>query len=498
MNRNLWRLIKLPPERIYLFSRNFSMKHPFKIYITTSVICFLVLALVQFILVYNTYDLLNRRFYYDKKSKINEEYSKAITNDKLFPGGQAIIDSILMPELRTLEQLYNTDTTKFHIYTQQILNKVFHRLIEEQTADSLMRQIRERENITDSLRYALNISRIEFMTGNRKYINIYDSRKKYNLIDDSLQWSDGIRIYGDLENPDERSQVVRLSVTTPSPYTYAMAFSFHAEPFNRRQMVFRQMRLMLTMSLLSMFAIILLFFITMRNWIKQKRLSDVKTDFINNITHEFHTPLSAIMVANKNIQNAKILDNKMAIRSLSDVIERQSHRLKLLFGQVLDLATVDKLFVQKTPHHLNMLVSEILTDFSIKFSSSNVQIAFTPAEEDLVVNLDGFHFTTLMLNILDNAVKYNLQPVKDVVVLINNDRENAYITVTDTGIGMSKETLKHIFEKFYRYQKDLTQNTKGLGLGLHYVKQCIDAHKWKLKVDSEVGKGTTFVIVIPL
>jgi two-component system phosphate regulon sensor histidine kinase PhoR len=252
------------------------------------------------------------------------------------------------------------------------------------------------------------------------------------------------------------------------------------------------------MSLLSMFAIILLFFITMRNWIKQKRLSDVKTDFINNITHEFHTPLSAIMVANKNIQNEKILDNKTAIRSLSDVIERQSQRLKLLFGQVLDLATVDKLFVQKTPHHLNMLVSEILTDFSIKFSNSNLQIEFTPAEDDLVVNLDSFHFTTLMLNILDNAVKYNLQPLKDVVVFITNDKENIQITVSDTGIGMSRDTLKHIFEKFFRYQKDLTQNTKGLGLGLHYVKQCIDAHHWKLKVDSEVGKGTTFVIIIPL
>ncbi|SHN42616.1 sensor histidine kinase KdpD [Chitinophaga sp. CF418] len=498
MTRKLWSLLKLPAERIYLFFRNFSMKHPFKIYITTSIICFLVLALVQFILVYNTYDLLNRRFYYEKKSKINEEYSKAITNDKLFPGGQAIIDSTLVPQLRTLEQLYYTDTTKFQVHSQHLLNQIFHRLIRSQTIDSLMRQIREKENITDSLRYALNIARIDIMTGNKKYINIYDSRKKYELIDDSLQWSDGIRIYGDLKNPDERSQVARLNVSNAMPYTYAMAFSFHAEPFNRRQMVFRQMRLMLTMSLLSMFAIILLFFITMRNWIKQKRLSDVKTDFINNITHEFHTPLSAIMVANKNIQNEKILDNKMAIKSLSDVIERQSHRLKLLFGQVLDLATVDKLFVQKKPHHLNMLVNEILTDFSIKFSTSNVQIDYTPAEEDLVVNLDSFHFTTLMLNILDNAVKYNLQPVKDLVIVISNDKENIYITVSDTGIGMSRETLKHIFEKFYRYQKDLTQNTKGLGLGLHYVKQCIDAHKWKLKVDSEVGKGTTFVIVIPV
>lgn len=497
MIRKLGRLLKLPSERIYLFFRNISMKHPFKIYITTSVICFLVLALVQFILVYNTYDLLNRRFYYDKKNKINEEYTKAITNDKLFPGGQALVDSILMPQLHNLEQLYQTDTTQFKTRSQQLLNDIFHKLIIEEKADSLLHAILRRNNITDSLRYALSITKIDIMFGDRRYINIYNSRQKYALIDDSLQWSDGIRIFGNLKAPDDRSLILGLNVSTPVPYTYAMAFNLHAEPYNRREMVFRQMRLMLTMSLLSMFAIIILFFITMRNWIKQKHLSDVKTDFINNITHEFHTPLSAIMVANKNIQNEKILDNKMAIRSLSEIIDRQSHRLKLLFGQVLDLATVDKLFVQKKPHHLNMLVSEILTDFSIKFSTSNLQIDFKQADTDLVVELDNFHFTTLLLNILDNAVKYNGQPVKELVVMITEDNEHIYITIMDSGIGMSKETLKHIFEKFYRYQKDLTQNTKGLGLGLHYVKQCIDAHKWKLKVDSEVGKGSTFVIVIP-
>ncbi|HJT74227.1 MAG TPA: hypothetical protein VJ720_09415, partial [Chitinophaga sp.] len=95
MIRKLWGVLKLPAERIYLLFRNYSMKHPFKIYITTSVICFLVLAIIQVTLVYNTYDLLNRRFYYEKKGKLKEEYNRTIVNDKLFPGGQAIIDSII-------------------------------------------------------------------------------------------------------------------------------------------------------------------------------------------------------------------------------------------------------------------------------------------------------------------------------------------------------------------------------------------------------------------
>jgi two-component system phosphate regulon sensor histidine kinase PhoR len=262
-------------------------------------------------------------------------------------------------------------------------------------------------------------------------------------------------------------------------------------------MVFKQMRLMLTMSLLSMLAIITLFIITLRNWIKQKHLSDVKTDFINNITHEFHTPLSAIMVANKNIQNEKILDNKTALRSLSEIIERQSQRLKLLIGQVLDIAAIDKLSVHKEPQDLNILVKDILTDFSIKFSEANLHLTYEEYPCDITIEADSFHFATLLLNILDNAVKYNLQPLKQITVGITADKEGLQITVSDNGIGMTKETIKYIFDKFYRHQKDLTQYSKGLGLGLHYVKQCIDAHQWKLKVESEAGKGSTFVIIIP-
>ncbi|SFD27274.1 two-component system, OmpR family, phosphate regulon sensor histidine kinase PhoR [Chitinophaga sp. CF118] len=475
------------------------MTHPVKIYITTSVICFLVLALVQFILVYNTYDLLNRRFYYEKKGIIYEKYTRAIINDHLFPGGKKIIDSYIKPRFKELERLHNTDTAAFKIQTQILLNDIFRTLIKEQKADSLITDIKKKGNITDSLRYLLSVRRIELMFGDGiKYVNIYDSRKKYPLIDSSIQQKKGLHIYGDLPTPDDQNTVINLNVSDPIPYTYAISFTLNADPYNRRQLVFRQMRLMLTMSLLSMLAIITLFIITLRNWIKQKHLSDVKTDFINNITHEFHTPLTAIMVANKNIQNEKILDNKTALRSLSEIIERQSQRLKLLIGQVLDIAAIDKLSVHKEPHNLNVLVKDILTDFSIKFSAANLQLTFEECPCNIIVDADGFHFATLLLNILDNAVKYNLQAVKQIKVNITQDKENVQIMVSDNGIGMTKETTRYIFDKFYRHQKDLTQYSKGLGLGLHYVKQCIDAHQWKLKVESEAGKGSTFVIIIPV
>jgi two-component system, OmpR family, phosphate regulon sensor histidine kinase PhoR len=498
MTRNARKGGKLDVERIYLSFRNHLMRYSVKIYITTSVICFLVLALVQFILVYNTYDLLNRRFYYEKKGQLNTTYTKAITKDLLFPGGKKIIDSCITPRYATLERLYRTDTTEFHVYAEQMLNELFHTLIQSQNMDSLLRSIRQEEHITDSLHYLLSIQQIGLLFGDMKNVVIYDYRHPSPRISYNIQQSYGIHLWGDLTEPDEQNSITRLYVADPVPYTYAITFTFNADPYNRQQIVFSQMRPVLIMSFLSMLAIVLLFFITLRNWIKQKHLSDVKTDFINNITHEFHTPLSAIMVANKNLQNERVMDNKSAIRSLSDIIERQSHRLKLLIGQVLELADIDKLFIQKRPQQLQVLVQEILTDFSIKFSQSNLRLQFNGLSKDLEIEVDSFHFTTLLLNILDNGVKYSVQPVKCIQVSITQNETQVLITINDNGIGMSRETIRHIFDKFYRHQRDLTQNTKGLGLGLHYVKQCINAHQWDLKVESEVGKGSTFIIVIPV
>lgn len=490
--------LKTALERIYLSFRNYFMRYPVKVYITSSVICFIVLAIVQVMLVYNTYDLLNRRFYYEKKGRLNERYTKAIINDHVFPGGKDIIEGILSPRYHELEHLYKSgDTTQFNQASQLLLQNIFNTLIERQNADALLREIKRKEGINDSLRYLLVVSRIDLQFADLKYVNIYDKRNTYPLIDKSIQQPKGIHIFGDLEDPDEQSQIIGLFVSDPKPYTYSISFALYADPYNRRQLVFRQMQGILTMSLLSVLAIIILFFITLRNWIKQKHIADVKTDFINNITHEFHTPLSAIMVANKNIQNEKVLENKTAIRSLSDIIDRQSQRLKLLISQVLDIATVDQLYVHKGPADLNVLISEILTDFSIKFPSDNLQLSFIPAPTPVIVDADSFHFTTLMLNLLDNAVKYNLQPVKHIQVGILEEDISIQISITDNGIGMNKETIRYIFDKFYRNQKDLTQNAKGLGLGLHYVKQCIDAHQWTVKVESEPGVGSTFIIIIP-
>ncbi len=205
--------LKLAIERIYLSFRNYFMRHPVKVYITSSVICFIVLAIVQIMLVYNTYDLLNRRFYYEKKGRINERYTKAIINYHVFPGGKDIIENLLSPQYHELERRYKAgDTAGFNHASQLLLRKIFNTLIDKQNADALLRDIKFKEGIQDSLKYLLVVSRIDLQFADPKYVNIYDKRNKYPLIDAHIQTAKGIRIFGDLTNPDEpdnRSLCVR-------------------------------------------------------------------------------------------------------------------------------------------------------------------------------------------------------------------------------------------------------------------------------------------------
>lgn len=504
---------KQPWERIYLFwkrkglskpvliiklLRQTFMRHPVKIYISASVICFLVLIVVQCILVYNTYELLNRRFYYASRSYLNQEYSRTILNDKVYPGGQRIIDSLLAPRMRYLEQLYHSNEAAFNTYSQQLLDSIFTRLVREQCADSLLRGITARGGITDSLHYLLSIQRVELAFTYNKYITIYDHHKHYPLINTDIQKPYGIHVYGNLQRPNEQNLVLGINVTDSHPYSYAISFSLHADPYNRMQLVLGQMRPILMLSLASLLTIITLFILTLRNWLKQKHLSDVKTDFINNITHEFHTPLTAIMVANKNIQNERVLENRETVRSLSEIIQRQSERLKLLFGRVLDLGTIDRLYVQRQPQELNALVQQVLDDYRLKLSPAGIQLSFEESGRPCRAAVDVFHFTTLLINLLDNAIKYNQQENKRVTVTLRATRQYAQLLIADNGIGMSRRTMKHVFDKFYRDQESTGQPVKGLGLGLYYVKQCIEAHHWQIQVESEPGRGSTFCITIPL
>jgi two-component system phosphate regulon sensor histidine kinase PhoR len=224
----------------------------------------------------------------------------------------------------------------------------------------------------------------------------------------------------------------------------------------------------------------------------------MKSDFINSITHEFHTPLAAIIVANKTLQNEKIAGNPESVQPLTEVIQRQSDRLKSLIGQVLDITTMNQVALKKEPRSVHHLLDEILLDYRLRSAGNPVVLTLTKNATRDEVLLDTFWFTTALLNIFDNAIKYNRQEGKEITVTTVNDKKNILIRIADNGIGMSDETRRHLFDKFYRDTQLLTGEIKGLGLGLYYVKQAIEAHAWKIDIESKEGIGSVFTITIPL
>lgn len=473
------------------------MKHSIKLYILTAVICIIALAIVQFLLLYNTYQLLDSRFNYQEKGRIGEGYNLAIADDKLFPGGQPLLDSLIVPQYPYLESIYKTNPHRFDTVAQQLVNHIVQVLQQHENADSTLRAIKAVNGIKDSLLYAVCIHRLDIKFKENQYINLYNRFKKYPLIPADQQHEKGLYICGNLHRLTQNNAASSLVANSPLPYSYSLSFSFYADPYNRRILVLRQMRYTILPGILTLLAVITLFGITLRKWIHQKHLSDMKSDFINNISHEFNTPITAIIVANKNIQNEKTLDNKQSLMALSVIIHRQAERLKLLVEKVINVAATDQLQLKLSRYDLQELISEILFIYRMNAANKGIHFVFAPHPLPAIIETDTFHFTTLLQNILDNAVKYNDHLQKEVILQVIPQPAALHLVIKDNGIGMDAHTQRHIFEKFYRRQPRLSKPTKGLGLGLYYVKQCVDTHGWTIHVDSEPGVGSTFTICIP-
>jgi len=194
----------------------------------------------------------------------------------------------------------------------------------------------------------------------------------------------------------------------------------------------------------------------------------------------------------------KIISNKDSIMPLTEVVQRQSERLRALISQVLEITTMNKIPLQKEEHSIHHLLDEILLDYRLKLSGVNASFNLHKHASHDKIMLDKFWFTTIFLNIFDNAIKYNNREDKKITVTTAEDRKVISITVQDNGIGMPPEIRKHAFEKFYRSMKNNNGQIKGLGLGLFYVKQAVDAHGWKIEIISIEGEGSEFVISVPL
>jgi two-component system phosphate regulon sensor histidine kinase PhoR len=264
--------------------------------------------------------------------------------------------------------------------------------------------------------------------------------------------------------------------------------------------IIKQMGPMILASIIFTTIIILAFALTVRTIFNQKKISEIKSDFINNMTHELKTPLATISLAIDALTNSKVISDQDKIRYYSAMIKEENKRMNKQVEKILQAARLEKqdikLTLQKLDAHeiIRKVTDNLILQIQEKRGSIELKL-YAPKHE---IEADEVHFSNIIFNLLDNAIKYSKDDGLRIIVETESAGNMLAIKISDNGIGMSKETQARIFEKFYRAHTGNIHNVKGFGLGLSYVKALAEAHDGKVKVDSLPGKGSTFTVSMPL
>lgn len=268
---------------------------------------------------------------------------------------------------------------------------------------------------------------------------------------------------------------------------------------NVKKIVLNQMRWMIIWAGFFTCMIIAAFSVTIYALFRQKKLSEIKNDFINNMTHEFKTPLATISLAVDALKNEKVIGNREKTEYFRSIIKDENLRMNKQVETILQAAVMDRQEVQisKRPLHVHEIIEDILSHHKLQLEEKGGHDELNLQAENDLVDADQVHFRNLISNLIDNAIKYSKGELI-VKVDTSNQSNKLLIRVEDNGIGMNKETSKKIFEKFYRAHTGNIHNVKGFGLGLSYVKTMVDAHGGKIRVESSLGKGTVFFLEFPL
>lgn len=294
--------------------------------------------------------------------------------------------------------------------------------------------------------------------------NLYESRYKVNLF------------------PNETESPGQLKLYFPNEVTYLWKTSWVS----------------MVSSLIFTGLILFCFIYTINTILFQNKVSEMKTDFINNMTHEFKTPIATISLATDSINNPKIIGNADKVSRFVNIIKQENRRMLGQVEKVLQMAQLEKKDFQ-------LKVTEFDLHDTIKTAAENSRLKVNKRDGTIKLNLeatktkiiaDNNHISNVIHNLLDNAEKYSKE-IPEIEVSTFNSAKGVHVKISDNGIGMSKEALKNIFEKFYRVHTGNLHDVKGFGLGLSYVKAIVNAHKGDIKVDSELGEGSSFTIFLP-
>lgn len=335
----------------------------------------------------------------------------------------------------------------------------------------------------------------------------FDKNFKHRITINDLEMidNDTIVIYrkDGLLNQGRRSpfEITGSSILIREPHlegnNYRLSFSYFIDFSDKNIQVWEETALSLAMAILSIIIVVIIFMITYKNLMEERRLSNLKTDFINNMTHELKTPLSTITVAGKTLEMPQIRNDDSKILETAKLIGKQSLHLNQLINMILEISMWERTQFQLDKKTVD--IEEVMKDVVDSFKAGGGNNSTIRQKYDFKgakIDLDVVYFTTLLNNLLSNAVKYS-DKVPEIEVEGFTQNDNIYIKVSDNGIGINKIDQKHVFDKFYRASTGNIHKFKGLGLGLYYVKKIAEAHNGDVEVTSRPGKGSTFTIMLP-
>ncbi len=264
------------------------------------------------------------------------------------------------------------------------------------------------------------------------------------------------------------------------------------------QFIIKSLGILFGSSLIFTLFILLTFLYTLRTILNQKKLSEIKSDFINNMTHEFKTPIATINLATDNIANPMIINNPEHISSFLKIIKEENKRMNNQVERVLQMSLIEKRDFQLMPveKDLHQLINDAIQKMQLLAEQKSAVISSHLNAESTLFNVDEVHFTNVIVNLVENALKYSKEnPVIDIIT--QNTKNGIEIAIRDNGIGMSKEQQAKVFEKFFRATKGNIHNVKGFGLGLSYVKAIMLQHGGNIFVKSKLGEGSEFTLFLP-
>lgn len=413
-------------------------------------------------------------------SELYKHKRNTLQQPEQFQSAMDSINSILLMEMQdiTTQKELEVFINKFFMYRDVMENAFLplhnppvNKRVDEKILDSLINLELENRNITTEYEYAI-----------------------FNPFKDELIMEKTGKYTEKLTKPDEVFQFELFPEEIHSTPDFLVLYF----P-NEQQYLVGQMWNFLGISIFLMLTIILAFIYSIRTIDQQRKLSEMKSDFFNNMTHEFKTPVSTISLACEALMDKDIQKSEDLIKNYIGVISEENRRLGYMSEMILQSVAMEKgeLQLQKKPADVHEILSDVIRNIGIQVEIKDGKIVKDFKAQNPVLELDKVHMTNVFQNLLDNANKYS--PVKPHIVVAtkNTDRE-LIVWISDNGIGISKSDQKKIFEKLYRVPAGNIHNFKGFGLGLSYVKTIVEKHGGTVRLESEPEKGTTFEISLPL